>query len=121
MTGRTNQELASVRYFVIFLSSFSETLLGSQDNPKYSPNSYDVTLRRTLVVLKVQPQTETLFTRRSIYNAMWRAWVLLHVQALARFTKEDPTLRVHTDQESQQTIVSGMGELHLDVYVERLR
>lgn len=43
------------------------------------------------------------------------------VQALARFTKEDPTLRVHTDEESKQTIVSGMGELHLEVYVERLR
>lgn len=42
-------------------------------------------------------------------------------QALARFTKEDPTLRVHTDEESKQTIVSGMGELHLEVYVERLR
>lgn len=44
-----------------------------------------------------------------------------YVQAFARFTKEDPTLRVHTDDESKQTIVSGMGELHLEVYVERLR
>lgn len=42
-------------------------------------------------------------------------------QAFARFTKEDPTLRVHTDDDSKQTIVSGMGELHLEVYVERLR
>lgn len=47
------------------------------------------------------------------------AWV--SKQALARFCKEDPTLRIHTDDESLQTIVSGMGELHLDVYVERLR
>eukprot|EP00903_Cladosiphon_okamuranus_P017647 g16252.t1 len=42
-------------------------------------------------------------------------------KAFARFTKEDPTLRVHTDDDSKQTIVSGMGELHLEVYVERLR
>jgi len=41
--------------------------------------------------------------------------------ALGKLAREDPSFRVHTDEESGQTIISGMGELHLDIIVERMK
>ncbi len=42
-------------------------------------------------------------------------------KALHRFRREDPTLHVSTDEETGETIIAGMGELHLDIYLERIR
>ncbi|MGH7199180.1 MAG: elongation factor G, partial [Planctomycetaceae bacterium] len=42
-------------------------------------------------------------------------------KALERFRREDPTFRVSSDQESGETLIAGMGQLHLDIYIERIR
>ena len=41
--------------------------------------------------------------------------------ALQKLQEEDPTFRAHTDEETGQTIIAGMGELHLDILVDRMR
>jgi elongation factor G len=60
-----------------------------------------------VISLAVEPKDKTTVTNFS--------------KALNRFTKEDPTFRVHRDEESGQTIISGMGELHLEIYIERMK
>jgi len=63
--------------------------------------------RRALHHLSISP------SKRADYDKLSKA--------LNRFMREDPTFRVHVDPETSETIISGMGELHLEIYVERIR
>ena len=45
---------------------------------------------------------------------------LFHSQALGKFRREDPTFQVSMDKETKETVVAGMGELHLEIYIERM-
>ena len=68
---------------------------------------------------------ESIFAAKPVIdlaiNPVKRADIDKMGKALHRFMREDPTFRVHVDKETSETIISGMGELHLEIYVERIR
>jgi elongation factor G len=65
-----------------------------------------VDIPQTVISIAVEPKTTTDSEKLTI--------------ALQRLSKEDPTFRVHTDEETGQTILSGMGELHLEIIIDRM-
>src|SRR5690554_7416790 len=61
------------------------------------------------------PPRSTLFPYTTLFRSLDRLGV-----GLNKLSEEDPTFQVHTDPDSGQTVISGMGELHLDIIVDRL-
>jgi len=84
--------------------SFTGDTLCDPDNPLILEK---IRFPEPVIELAIEPKTKSDQDKLSI--------------ALSRLSEEDPTFRVYTDQETGQTIIKGMGELHLEVLVDRMR
>ncbi|PIV90371.1 elongation factor G [Candidatus Gracilibacteria bacterium CG17_big_fil_post_rev_8_21_14_2_50_48_13] len=78
--------------------------LTDEDNPIVLEQ---MTFSEPVIALSIEPKTKADQEKMGI--------------ALSRLSEEDPTFKVHTDEETGQTIIRGMGELHLDVLVDRMK
>ncbi|HEX8982092.1 MAG TPA: elongation factor G [Ktedonobacterales bacterium] len=83
--------------------TFTGDTLCDSDHPVLLEN---ITFPQPVIEIAIEPKTRADQDKMGI--------------ALQRLAEEDPTFRVHTDQETGQTIIAGMGELHLDVFVDRM-
>ena len=109
MHANSQEELAEIRAGDI------AALVGMKDvttGDTLCDESNVITLERMefpdpVISLAVEPKTKADQEKMSV--------------ALGRLAKEDPSFRVHTDEESGQTIISGMGELHLEILVDRMK
>ncbi len=84
--------------------SFTGDTICDPDNPIVLEN---IRFPEPVIQLAIEPKTKSDQDKLGV--------------ALSRLSEEDPTFRVHTDQETGQTIIAGMGELHLEVLVDRMR
>jgi len=84
--------------------TFTGDTLCDEDNPVQLEH---ITFPTPVISLAVEPKTKADQEKMGV--------------ALQKLSEEDPTFRVHTDEETMQTIIEGMGELHLDIIVERMK
>lgn len=84
--------------------SSGDTFIGANSDKKIAMSSMFVP--DAVISLSIEPKSKDLAN---------------FSKAMNRFQKEDPTFRVRFDPESKETVISGMGELHLEIYVERMR
>lgn len=90
-----------------FVSAFGSASTSQQQN-KYEPISMEsLYVPEPVMSLAVKPKNREMSGGFS--------------KALSRFLKEDPTFRVFQDNETNETVISGMGELHLQIYIERMK
>ncbi len=76
-------------------------------DPEFSVHLENITFPEPVIDIAVEPKTKADQEKMGL--------------ALSKLAEEDPTFRVHTDEETMQTIISGMGELHLDIIIDRMK
>ena len=99
-----SMNLAMSSMFVPVRMYLFRIMLSMQNNT--IPSSHPFLSQEPVMSLAVKPKKSTQQNQ--------------FAKALNKFTKEDPTLRVKVDSDTKETILSGMGELHLEVYIERI-
>jgi elongation factor G len=123
--NQTTKKKVNVGRLVRMHSDKMEEITDSQSGDIVALYGIDCSSGTTFTDGKVNVNMTSMFVPDAVISLKIEAKNRDHLvnmsKALNRFTKEDPTFRCHVDDESGETIISGMGELHLDVYVERMR
>jgi elongation factor G len=109
MHANTREEVSEVYSGEISAAvGLKNTLTGNTICDPTSPVQLEnITFPEPVIQVAIEPKTKADQEKMGI--------------ALSRLAEEDPTFRVHTDEETSQTIIAGMGELHLDILVDRMK
>ena len=123
--NQTTKKKVNVGRLVRMHSEKMEEIVESSSGDIVALYGIDCSSGTTFTDGKVNVNMTSMFVPEAVISLKIEAKNRDHLvnmsKALNRFTKEDPTFRCHVDDESGETIIAGMGELHLDVYVERMR
>ena len=109
MHANTREEVTEVYAGEIAAAvGLKNTLTGNTIcDPAHPMTLENITFPEPVIQVAIEPKTKADQEKMGI--------------ALSRLAEEDPTFRVHTDEETGQTIIAGMGELHLDIIVDRMK
>jgi len=109
MHANTREEVSEVYAGEIAAAvGLKNTLTGNTIcDPAHPVQLENITFPEPVIQVAIEPKTKADQEKMGI--------------ALSRLAEEDPTFRVHTDEETSQTIIAGMGELHLDILVDRMK